>query len=447
MNSRTWRPRMALALLVALAASSLFAQSLPRAARPEEVGFSSERLQRLTDAFQGYVKDGKLAGAVVLVARRGKVAYSGAFGQRDIETHAPMKEDAIFRIASQTKALVSVAALRLQEEGKLVISDPVGKYIPEFQKTRVAVLRPGGYDVVDSKRPITIRDLLTHTSGVSYGDGPARDLWQKAGITGWYFADRDEPVAATVTRMAALPFDAQPGEKFVYGYSTDILGVVVERASGLPLDEYLRTRLFEPLKMNDTHFYLPASKTDRFATVYSANSDGKLERAPTAGTMVSQGQYVEGPRKSFSGGAGIVSTALDYARFLQMTLSGGELEGARILGRKSVELMTVDHIGALATEPGQGFGLGFSVVKDVGLRGVPGSVGEYGWGGAYHSAYWVDPQEQLVVVYFTQLLPANNLNDHAKLRALVYQAIVDAPGPARVAPSARPIPGPPVMQH
>ena len=447
MNRRTLLARTVPTLLLALVAPALFAQALPRAAKPEEVGLSSERLQRLTDAFQGYVKDGKLAGAVVLVARRGKVAYSGAFGQRDIETHAPMKEDAIFRIASQTKALVSVAALRLQEEGKLVISDPVGKYIPEFQKTRVAVLRPGGYDVVDSKRPITIRDLLTHTSGVSYGDGPARDLWQKAGITGWYFADRDEPVAATVTRMAALPFDAQPGEKFVYGYSTDILGVVVERASGLPLDEYLRTRLFEPLKMNDTHFYLPASKTDRFATVYSANSDGKLERAPTAGTMVSQGQYVEGPRKSFSGGAGIVSTALDYARFLQMTLSGGELEGARILGRKSVELMTVDHIGALATEPGQGFGLGFSVVKDVGLRGVPGSVGEYGWGGAYHSAYWVDPQEQLVVVYFTQLLPANNLNDHAKLRALVYQAIVDAPGPARVAPSARPIPGPPVMQH
>ena len=448
MISRTWRARMALALLLALAASSLFAQGLPRAARPEEVGLSSERLQRLTDAFQGYVRDGKLAGAVVLVARRGKVVYSGAFGQRDIETHAPMKEDAIFRIASQTKALVSVAALRLQEEGKLLITDPVGKYIPEFQKTRVAVLRPGGYDIVDAKRPITIRDLLTHTSGVSYGDGPAKDLWQKAGITGWYFADRDEPVAATVTRMAALPFDAQPGEKFVYGYSTDILGVAVERASGLPLDEYLRTRLFEPLKMNDTHFYLPASKTDRFATVYSANSDGKLERAPTPGTMVSQGAYVEGPRKSFSGGAGILSTGGDYARFLQMMLSGGELDGTRILSRKTVELMTVDHLGSrVEFQDGQGFGLGFSVVKDLGLRGQPGSVGEYGWGGAYHSAYWVDPQEQLVVVYFTQLLPANNLNDHAKLRALVYQAIVDAPGAARVAPPARPIPGPPVMQH
>jgi len=447
MSSRTWHARMALALLLALAAPSVFAQALPRVAKPEEVGLSSERLQRLTDAFQGYVKDGKLAGAVVLVARRGKVVYSGAFGQRDIETHAPMKEDAIFRIASQTKALVSVAALQLQEEGKLVIGDPVGRYIPEFQKTKVAVLRPGGYDVVDAKRPITIRDLLTHTSGVSYGDGPAKELWQKAGITGWYFADRDEPVAATVTRMAALPFDAQPGEKYIYGYNTDILGVVVERASGQSLDEYLRTRIFEPLKMRDTHFYLPPAKADRLATVYSATPNGKIERAPTTGTMVSQGAYVEGPRKSFSGGAGIVSTAGDYARFLQMMLTGGELEGARILGRKTVELMTVDHIGALETEAGRGFGLGFSVVKDVGLRGIPGSVGEYGWGGAYHSTYWVDPREQLVVVYFTQLLPANNLDDHAKLRALVYQAIVDEPGPARVAPPARPIPGPPVMQH
>jgi CubicO group peptidase (beta-lactamase class C family) len=434
-------------LLLALAAPSLFAQPLPRAARPEEVGLSSERLQRLTEAMQGYVKDGKLSGAVVLVARRGRIAYSGAFGQRDLEARSPMKEDAIFRIASQTKALVSVAAMRLQEEGRLLISDAVGKYIPEFQKTKVAVLRQGGYDVADAKRPITIRDLLTHTSGVSYGGGPAKDLWEKAGITGWYFADRDEPVGATVTRMAALPFDAQPGEKYVYGYSTDILGAVVERASGLSLDEYLRTRLFEPLKMNDTHFYLPASKVDRFATVYSAGSDGKLERAPTPGTMVSQGAYVEGPRKSFSGGAGIVSTAGDYARFLQMMLNGGELDGARILSRKTVDLMTVNHLGpGIEFRGGEGFGLGFSVVKDLGLRGIPGSVGEYGWGGAYHSTYWVDPQEQLVVVYFTQLLPAKDLDDQAKLRALVYQAIADAPSGARVAPAPRRLPGPAVMQ-
>jgi CubicO group peptidase (beta-lactamase class C family) len=430
MIGRALRTCAAVVLAAALSAPALFAESLPRAAKPEEAGLSGPRLQRLTDTFQGYVKDGKLAGAVVLVARRGKIVYSGAFGERDIETHAPMKEDAIFRIASQSKALVSVAALRLQEEGKLLISDPVGKYIPEFQKTKVAVLRPGGYDVVDAKRPITLRDLLTHTSGVSYGEGPAKDLWQKAGITGWYFADRDEPVAATVARMAALPFDSQPGEKYVYGYNTDILGVVVERASGMPLDQYLRTQLFEPLKMRDTSFYLPPEKADRLATVYSAKSDGTIERAPTAGTMTSQGAYVQGPRKSFSGGAGLLSTVGDYARFLQMMLGAGELEGVRILGRKTVELMTVDHLGSLATQPGQGFGLGFSVLKDLGQRGSPGSVGEFGWGGAYHSTGWVDPQEQLVVVYFTQLLPSNNLDDHAKLRALVYQAIVDGPGPA-----------------
>ena len=441
MKRRTLLARVGPALLFALVAPSLLApsllaQALPRAARPEEVGLSSERLQRLTDTFQGYVKDGKLAGAVVLVTRRGKIAYSGAFGARDLEAHSPMKEDAIFRIASQTKALVSVAAMQLQEEGKLLIGDPVGKYIPEFQKTKVAALRPGGYDIVDAKRPITIRDLLTHTSGVSYGDGPAKDLWQKAGITGWYFADRDEPVAATVTRMAALPFDAQPGEKYVYGYNTDILGVVVERASGLPLDEYLRTRIFEPLKMRDTYFYLPPAKADRLATVYSATPSGKIERAPTPGTMVSQGAYVEGPRKSFSGGAGIVSTALDYARFLQMMLNRGTLEGTRILSRKTVELMTMDNIGQAIDHgpfflPGQshGFGLGFAVRTPgprapAGLNPMEGSVGEYYWAGYAGTFFWVDPKEEMVAVYMMQSV--QHLMTYSNtFKTLVEQAIAD----------------------
>ena len=416
---------LAALLALTLSAPSLRADSLPRA-KPEEVGFSSPRLQRLTDAFEGYVKDGKLAGAVVLVARRGKVAYLGAFGQRDREANAPMKADTIFRIASQTKALVSVAALQLQEEGKLLLSDPVGKYLPEFQKTRVAVAREGGaYEVVDAKRAITLRDLLTHTAGIAYGSGTAKDLWEKAGIQGWYFADRDEPVSATVSRMAALPFDSQPGEKWVYGYATDILGVVVEKTSGQSLDEALRARIFEPLRMRDTHFYLPPAKSDRLAAVYSATADGSLERAPSPGTGVGQGAYLEGPRKAFSGGAGLLSTASDYARFLQMLLNGGELEGARILSPKSVELMTADHLGTLEFRDGQGFGLGVSVVKDLGRRGLPGSLGEFGWGGAYHSNYWVDPQEQLVVAYFTQLLPSQGLDDHGRLRSLIYQAIVD----------------------
>lgn len=439
MNRRTPRTALAAWIVLGLLQSSVLADGLPRA-RPEEVGLSSERLQRLTDALQGYVKDGKLAGAVALVARRGRVAYLGAFGQRDVEAGAPMKEDAIFRIASQSKALVSVGALRLQEEGRLLISDPVGRYIPEFQKTRVAVPREGGYDVVDAKRPITIRDLLTHTAGIGYGGGPAKDAWEKAGFQGWYFADRDEPIGVTIPRMAALPFDAQPGEKYVYGYSTDILGVVVERASGQPLDEFLRSRILEPLGMRDTHFYLPPSKADRLAAVYAATDGGRIERAPAQNRwpVVGQGAYLEGPRKSFSGGAGLLSTATDYARFLQMMLNRGELDGARVLGRKTVELMTVDHLGPIEFSDGQGFGLGFSVVKDLGRRGQPGSVGEFGWGGAYHSTYWVDPQEQLVVVYFTQLIPSKGLDDQAKLRALVYQAIVDGPAPARARPAARP---------
>jgi len=383
-------------------------------------------LQRLSDVLQDYVNDDRLAGAVALVARHGKVAYLETFGHRDLESGSPMHEDAIFRIASQTKALVSVGVMILQEQGLLLITDPVGKYLPEFRTTTVAEPREdGGYDVVDAERPITIRDLLTHTAGISYGGGVARDRWAEAEIQGWYFAHRDEPVGATVARMAALPFDAQPGERWIYGYSTDILGALIERVSDLALDDFLRTRMFEPLGMRDTHFYLPEAKSDRLAVVYSAKAESGLERARDPGGMVGQGAYLVGHRKSFSGGAGLLSTASDYARFLQMLLNGGNLDGARVLTRKTVQLMTVDHLGELQLSDGVGFGLGFSVVEDLGARGLPGSIGEFGWGGAYHSTYWVDPQEHLVVVYFTQLIPTNNLDDHGKLRTLVYQALID----------------------
>jgi CubicO group peptidase (beta-lactamase class C family) len=232
-------------------------------------------------------------------------------------------------------------------------------------------------------------------------------------------------VRATIDRLAALPFDAHPGEAWVYGYNTDILGALIEAVSGMPLDEFLQTRIFDPLGMEDTHFYLPEAKRSRLATVYSATPNG-LERAPDPGHMVGQGAYVDGPRTSFSGGAGLLSTATDYTRFLQMMLNGGEFEGARLLSRKTVELMTTNHLTPEQTfRVGQGFGLGFSVVENVGARGAPGSEGEYGWGGAYHSTYWVDPTEELVVVYLTQLRPARSLDDHGKLRALIYQAIED----------------------
>ena len=412
-----------LALLLTLfLASSASAQSLPRA-NPRDVGLSPERLERLTATFEDYVARRALPGAVIMIARDGKLAYSQTFGVRDVEAGDSMREDAIFRIASQTKALVSVAIMMLQDQGRLLISDLVSKYIPEFGTTTVAVRREGGYDVVPAKRAITLRDLLTHSSGIGYGWGVAADRWKEAGIQGWYFADRAEPIAATVARMASLPADAQPGEAFVYGYSTDILGVVVERASGMSLDEFLRRHILEPLRMNDTHFYLPPAKRDRLATVYARTDSLGIKRAPDGGKWTGQGDYVEGPRTSFSGGAGLLSTAGDYLRFLQMLANGGELDGVRVLSRKSVELMTVDHLGAVYTVPGEGMGLGFWVTEDVGENGKPGSEAAFGWGGAYHSTYWVDPVERLVVVYFTQLTPAQFVDDHGKLRALVYQAI------------------------
>jgi CubicO group peptidase (beta-lactamase class C family) len=289
--------------------------------------------------------------------------------------------------------------------------------------------------VVPAKREITIRDLLTHTAGISYGNGPAAEQWKAAGIEGWYFADRSEPVSAVVERMAALPMDAQPGEKYVYGYNTDILGVVVEKVSGLTLAEFFAKRITGPLGMVDTQFYLPPAQKQRLAAVYAAK-DGRIERAPDG--MPGQGHYVEGPRVAFSGGAGLLSTARDYGRFLQMLLNGGELDGVRLLSPKTVELMTVNHVGKLFDErgpadAGMGFGLGFDVVQDLGRNGRYGTVGAFGWGGAYHTTYWVDPREKLVAVLMTQLLPAGNSDLHGRFRTLVYQSIVGPPE----APSAR----------
>lgn len=425
-HGRTLRGTLAALALLPFLSGALYGQE---PVSPDEVGMSAERLARLTGVMESYVDDGQLPGAVVMVLRHGKVAYLEAFGHRDRETADPQEADDIFRIASQTKAIVSVAIMILQEEGRLLIQDPVADYLPEFAETTVAVPDgEGGYEVVPAERPITIRDLLTHTAGVGYGGGIGGERWAEAGIQGWYFADRDEPVRETVRRMAALPFSAQPGERFVYGYSTDILGAVAEVASGLPLDELLRARIFDPLGMTDSHFYLPASKQDRLATVYALGESG-LTRSPDGGGMAGQGLYVDGPRTSFSGGAGLLSTARDYGRFLQSLLNGGELEGRRILSPKSVELMTQNHVGDLLGG-GAGFGLGFQVVRDLGARGILGSPGEFGWGGAYHSSYWGDFTEDLAVVYFTQVTPAMGLDDHGKLRALVYQAILE-PGAAR----------------
>ena len=394
---------------------------------PEDLGMSSERLNYLTEAFHQYVDQGQLPGTVTLITRRGQVVYHEAIGMQDIEKSIPMRKDAMFRIASQTKAIVSTAVMILQERGQLLISDPISKYIPAFKNSTVAVKNDDdSYDVVPANREITIRDLLTHTAGIGYGWGVAADQWKEADLQGWYFAHRDEPVLETIKRIAVLPHDAQPGSEFVYGYNTDILGALVHLVSGQSLADFLNENILSPLGMNDTYFYVPENKASRLATVYNM-VEQQLVRAPEEGTMESQGAYVKGPRKNYSGGAGLVSTAMDYAKFLQMMLNGGKYNDQRIISRKSVELMTVDHLGGIeySWQKGVGFGLGFSISKDVGIRGELGSLGEFGWGGAYHSTYWVDPKEELVVVYFTQVIPIQNVDDHQKLRALVYQAIMD----------------------
>jgi len=410
--------------LFLLFTSVIQAQQLEKTT-PETVGMSSQRLQRLNTVLENYVENKQLPGAVVMISRKGKIAHTAAVGYRDYETKDPIRENTIFRIASQTKAIVSVGIIMLMEEGKLLLNEPVGNYIPEFNTTTVAVKDGDSYKVVPANRKITIRDLLTHTAGIGYGWGLAHDQWEKAGITGWYFAHRKAPILETVKAIARLPQEAQPGEKYVYGYNTDILGALIEVVAQQPLDVFLQQRVLDPLGMKDTYFYLPPKLTDRLATVYSPTENG-LSAAPVGTGMQAQGEYVKGPRTSFSGGAGYLSTALDYSKFLQMMLNKGVYNGQRLLSRKSVELMLENHIGTkFPWGKGQGFGLGFSIHLAPGESGIMGSVGDFGWGGAYHSVYWADPTEELSVVYFTQLIPANDLDDHKKLRNLVYQAIID----------------------
>jgi CubicO group peptidase (beta-lactamase class C family) len=418
---------LVLALLVI--AQTARGQALP-VAPPEAVGLDPTRLARLSETMKRYVDENKVPGTVTIVLRDGRVAYFESVGLADREQKKPMQKDTIFRIASMSKAVTSVAVMMLEEEGKILLNDPVSKFIPAFKSTTVAVppptnAAPGSpVAVVPAKRQITIRDLLTHTSGVSYGSGPTRALYEAAGFDQWYFADKSEPIGTWIEKLATLPFDSQPGEAYVYGYNTDILGYVVEKASGMPLDQFFRTRIFEPLKMTDTAFFLPAEKRDRLATVYAINA-GVLERGQDKGRY--QGAYADGPRACFSGGAGLLSTATDYARFMQMLLNGGELEGARLLSPTTVALMTSSHTGSLYSEGRFGFGLGFEITEHVGRAGRPGSVGEFGWGGAYFTKYWADPQEKLVVVFMTQLMPTGGSDLQDKLRALVYQAI-EVPG-------------------
>jgi CubicO group peptidase (beta-lactamase class C family) len=389
--------------------------------------FSPERLARIDAVFKQYVDENRIGGAVGLVLQDGKPVYERAVGWADKEAGTRMAADTIFRIASQTKAITSVAVLSLMEEGKLGLTDPVSRYIPSFASSKVAVRGGTGVDIVPAKRPIDIRDLLTHTAGISYGtDRTVADMYKEKGLGpaagyGWFTADKDEPICVTMERLGTLPFVAQPGEAWVYGYNTDVLGCVVEKVSGMPLDEFIRTRITGPLGMKDTQFFLPPAQRARLAAVYSSTSNGTVTRAPDGPR--GQGAYVDGPRKSFAGGAGLLSTARDYARFLEMIRRGGVLDGVRILSPRAVQLMTTNQVGTLHSAHGMGFGLGFETTDRYGANGMD-SAGSYGWAGAYASTYRVDPEARLVIVFMVQMLP-NTTDLGRKFPTLVYQAMVE----------------------
>ncbi|MFT3869777.1 MAG: serine hydrolase domain-containing protein [Nibricoccus sp.] len=395
------------------------------AATVSSLGFSPERLQRLDAVMQESVAKKEIAGGIMYIARNGQIVKLQAYGMQDIENGKPMQTDAIFRIASMSKAVTTVAIMMLYEEGRFMLKDPVSKYIPAFANSVVAVPPPAGsaseakYVTVPLKRPIQIRDLLTHTAGLTYGDGLAKEDYKKANLTGWYFANRSETIGEAMNRLATLPLHGQPGEAFQYGYATDVLGYLVEVVSGMPLDKFVEERICGPLKMKDTCFFLPPEKVSRFTNLYGYEN-GKLVLKEKASTS----DYVQGPRKCFSGGAGLLSTANDYGRLLQMLLNGGELDGVRLLAPKTVELMHQNHVGNKFSGEGDGFGLGFWVKGDVGNCGEIGSEGAYGWGSAYYPQYLVDPKEKLVMFFMTQLMPAGSYTLNQRFKVLTYQALI-----------------------
>ena len=417
---------------VAVNVSAVLASVIVGAQAPQTRSeFSADRLSRIDRVLTEYVADNRIPGAVALVLQDGQPIYERAVGWSDKEAGRRMTVDTIFRIASQSKAITSAAILSLMEEGKIGLTDPVSRFIPSFANTSVAMATEGGRTVTPAKRGIQIRDLLTHTAGISYGtDRHIADLYEAKGLGpaagyGWYTADKTEPICDTMETLGTLPFVSQPGEAYVYGYNTDVLGCVVERASGMTLADYIRTRITAPLGMKDTRFFLPAAERERLAAVYSTGPDGRIVRAPEGPR--GQGAYVGGPGRSFSGGAGLLSTARDYARFLEMIRNGGALGSVRVLAPRTVALMTTNQIGTLHSNTGLGYGFGFQTTDRYGANGLD-AEGAFGWGGAYGSVYRVDPRARLVIVLMIQLIP-NTTDIRTKFPTMVYQALMER-GPA-----------------
>ena len=407
-----------LLLPLALAASVLGAE-LPRAA-PAEVGLSEERLGRITDALKADVERGHLAGAIGVVARKGKIAYWEIVGMADKEAGKPMSDDTIFRIYSMTKPIVGVALMTLYEEGKFALGDPVRRYIPEL----------GGLEVMSdgprspSEREMTVQDLMRHTAGMGYGGGKTEvdKLYRDLNVLG-----DNRSVDSFVQKLAKIPLKHQPGSAWEYSVSVDVQGRLIEVLSGKDLATFMRERVFEPLDMRDTGFTVPPGKKGRFVQMYSKTED-------ETGIEPSSAEYSTGyydyESRWYSGGGGLVSTTRDYLRFCQMLLHGGHLDGKRVLGRKTIELMTRDHVKGIrrassVLSRGYGFGLDFAVHVDMAESGLNGSLGEYNWGGLAGTIFWIDPTEDMIGLYMIQMLPPRFSAGQAQFKRLAYQAIVD----------------------
>ena len=390
---------------------------------PEEVGMSSDRLARLDDAMQGLVDDGLLSGITTMISRQGKIAHFGTFGHRDIEAGSEMSEDVIFRIYSMTKPITGVALMMLYEEGKFRLSDPVHRYIPEFEGLVVAKEDgPDGQPITEpADHPMTIRELMAHTAGLSYGifsDTQVDAMYRGAGI----IVDPDQTLKGMIDELSKIPLLYQPGSRWHYSVAVDVQGYLVEVLSGQRFDEFLNERLFGPLGMNDTAFHVAEDKADRFAQVYTHDEDGNL--VPQEG-FGGRRSYFD-PPAHLSGGGGLVSTTMDYMRFSQMLLNGGELDGVRILAPSTVKLMHLNHLPRELKEmsPGTGFGLDFAVVLDpVAADGI--SKGEYYWGGAAGTWFWIDPKEDLVFVGMIQHFGPRRPDVRSLSRRLTYQAILE----------------------
>ncbi|MBL7865990.1 MAG: beta-lactamase family protein [Cyclobacteriaceae bacterium] len=414
-------------LSIALLSAALLAagQTLPTG-KPAENGLSADRLNRIDQIVKEHVDNKYVNGAVVMVLRNGKIVYHKAIGYSDVEKQTAMKKDDIFRIASQTKAITSLGVMMLFEEGKFLLDDPISRYLPEFKSPKVLGTvnwADTSYTTIPAKGEITIRQLLTHTSGIDYaaiGSQEFKAIYAKAGVPSG-IGSANMVLADRMKILGGLPLKHQPGEAFTYGLNTDVLGYLIEVISGMSLDQFFRTRIFQPLGMNDTYFYLPAEKHARLVPLYQVTG-GKLSKVSTGVYDKTNVNYPALPGTYYSGGAGLSSTTEDYARFLQLFLNKGELNGVRLLGRKTVELMLTNQTQPPITEQ---FGLGFGLETDKNDYRSIYSEGTFTWGGAFSSTYWADPKEKLVGLIYTNLTisPYRNMNE--KLKTAIYQSIVD----------------------